>query len=165
MPETPKLIYWDSNVFLSYVNELSDRMPVLDVLFETSSRVAGSVKIHTSTLTQVEVAFAASEQVQQVLDPQIEGRLNALWADPEAIVSVEYHAAIGQVARSLIRSAITEGWSLKPLDAVHLATAQWLSNSGLALEEFHTYDKGLEKFESFLNFTICEPRAEQPRMI
>ena len=119
MPETPKLIYWDSNVFLSYVNELSDRMPVLDVLFETSSRVAGSVKIHTSTLTQVEVAFAASEQVQQVLDPQIEGRLNALWADPEAIVSVEYHAAIGQVARSLIRSAITEGWSLKPLDAVH----------------------------------------------
>ena len=165
MPETPKLIYWDSNVFLSYMNELSDRMPVLDVLFETSSRVAGSVKIHTSTLTQVEVAFAASEQTQQVLDPQVEQALNDLWADQEVVVTVEYHTGIGQIAKSLIRDAITRGWSLKPLDAVHLATAQWLSISGLALEEFHTYDKGLEKFESFLNFTICEPRAEQPRMI
>ena len=165
MPETPKLIYWDSNVFLSYVNELSDRMPVLDVLFETSSRVGGTVNIHTSTLTQVEVAFAASEQTQQVLDPQVEQALNDLWADQEVVVTVEYHIGIGQIAKSLIRDAITRGWSLKPLDAVHLATAQWLSNSGLALEEFHTYDKGLEKFESFLNFTICEPRAEQPRMI
>ena len=165
MPETPKLIYWDSNVFLSYVNEMPDRMPVLDVLFETSGRVGGAVNIHTSTLTQVEVAFAASEQTQQVLDPQVEQALNDLWADQEVVVTVEYHTGIGQIAKSLIRDAITRGWSLKPLDAVHLATAQWLSISGLALEEFHTYDKGLEKFESFLNFTICEPRAEQPRMI
>ncbi len=165
MPETPKLIYWDSNVFLSYVNELSDRMPVLDVLFETSNRVGGTVNIHTSTLTQVEVAFAASEQTQQVLDPQVEQALNDLWADQEVVVTVEYHIGIGQIAKSLIRDAITRGWSLKPLDAVHLATAQWLSHSGLALEEFHTYDKGLEKFESFVDFTICEPYAEQPRMI
>ena len=165
MLETPKLIYWDSNVFLSYLNELSDRMPVLDVLFEASSRVGGTVNIHTSALTQVEVAFAASEQAQQVLDPQVEQALNDLWADQEVVVTVEYHTGIGQIAKSLIRDAITRGWSLKPWDAAHLATAQWLSNSGLALEEFHTYDKGLEKFESFVDFTICEPRAEQPRMI
>lgn len=108
MPETPKLIYWDSNVFLSYVNELSDRMPVLDVLFETSNRVGGTVNIHTSTLTQVEVAFAASEQTQQVLDPQVEQALNDLWADQEVVVTVEYHIGIGQIAKSLIRDAITE---------------------------------------------------------
>ena len=165
MPETPKLIYWDSNAFLSYVNELPDRMPDLDALLEASSKVDGEVKIYTSTLTQVEVAFAASEQTQQVLDPQVEHALNDLWADQEVAVTVEYHTGIGQIAKGLIRDAITRGWSLKPLDAVHLATAQWLSSTGFALEEFHTYDKGLEKFESFVDFTVCEPRAEQPRML
>ena len=83
MPETPKLIYWDSNAFLSYVNEHPDRMPVLDVLLEESSKVGGEVKIYTSTLSHVEVAFGASEQMGQVLDPQIEQMINDLWADPE----------------------------------------------------------------------------------
>lgn len=69
MAETPKPIYWDSNAFLSYVNELPDRMPVLDVLLEASSKIGGEVEIHTSTLSHVEVAFGASEQMRQVLDP------------------------------------------------------------------------------------------------
>ena len=137
----------------------------MDILFETSSRVGSGVKIHTSTLSHVEVAFGASEQARQALDPRTERRIDNLWADTEFIVSVEYHAGIGQIARSLIRSAITEGWSLKPLDAVHLATAQWLSSNNLALEEFQTYDNALMRYEPFVDFTICEPRAEQPRMI
>lgn len=77
----------------------------------------------------------------------------------------EYHAGIGQIAKNLIRNAITNGWSLKPLDAIHLSTAQWLLSSGLMIEEFHTYDNGLMKYESFVDFSICEPYAEQPRMI
>ncbi|MCY4578941.1 MAG: PIN domain-containing protein [Chloroflexi bacterium] len=165
MPETPKLIYWDSNAFLSYMNELPDRMPVLDVLLEASAQVGGAVKIHTSTLAQVEVAFAASEQAQEVLDPRVEQSLNELWADAETVISVEYHVGIGQIARNLIRNAVSRGWSLKPLDAIHLSTAQWLSNSGLALEEFHTYDGRLLKYESLVGFSICEPYTEQPRMI
>ena len=165
MPETPKHIYWDSNAFLSYVNELPDRMPVLDVLLEASRRVGGEVKIHTSTLSHVEVAFGASEQMRQVLDPQIEQMLDALWADAEVVVSVEFHAGIGQIAKNLMRQAITRGWSLKPLDAIHLSTAQWLLNSGLTLDEFHTYDSGLIKYESLIDFRICEPYTEQPRMI
>ena len=165
MPETPKLIYWDSNAFLSYVNELPDRIPVLDVLLEASSKVGGEVKIHTSTLSHVEVAFGASEQVQRALDPQIERRLNDLWADTEVIVSVEYHAGIGRIARDLVRNAITRGWSLKPLDAIHLATAQWLSSSGLNLEEFHTYDNALMKYGALVDFRICEPHTPQPRMV
>ena len=140
-------------------------MPVLDVLLEASSKVGGEVKIHTSTLSHVEVAFGASEQIRQNLDPLIEQMIEGLWADPEVVVPVEYHTGIGQIAKSLIREAITRGWSLKPLDAIHLSTAQWLLSSGLMLEEFHTYDNGLMKYESLVEFRICEPNTEQPRMI
>ena len=140
-------------------------MPVLDVLLEESSKVGGEVKIYTSTLSQVEVAFGASEQTRQVLDPQIEQMINALWADPEAVVPVEYHAGIGRIARSLIRNAVSRGWSLKPLDAIHLSTALWLLDSGLALDEFHTYDNALMKYESLVDFRICEPYTPQPRMV
>ena len=165
MPDTPKLTYWDSNAFLSYVNGLPDRMPVLDALLEASSKVGGEVKIHTSTLSHVEVAFGASEQMRQALEPQIEQMLDNLWADAEVVISVEYHAGIGQIAKSLIRNAVTKGWSLKPLDAIHLATAQWLSISGLALNEFHTYDKALIKYNSLVDYRICEPYISQPRMV
>ena len=165
MLESPETVYWDANVFLSYVNELPERMPVLDVLLEASSEVDGAARIYTSTLSQVEVAFAATEQAQRALDPQVERRINALWDDPDAVVTVEYHAAIGNIAKRLIRSAITMGWSLKPLDPIHLATAQWLSESGIALDEFHTYDRALGKYEALVDFRICEPYTPQPRMI
>ncbi len=164
MPDSRRAIYWDSNVFLSYVNEIPDRVPTLEALLADSASDVGSVKLYTSALTHVEVSFAASEQKQRTLDQEIEQRINHLWSDPRALVSVEYHDAIGQSAKSLIRTAITIGWSLKPLDAIHLATAQWLSTAGLALEEFHTYDKDLKKYESIVGLRIIEPYTPQPRM-
>lgn len=163
MPESPRIVYWDSCVFLSYVNEYPDRIPVLDVLLDESSK--GSIKLHTSTLAQVEVAFSASEQRREALDPQEEQRIDSLWADPEVIVSVEYHDGIGRVARGLMRNAIERGWSLRPLDAVHLATAQWLCDTGLKVEEFHTYDDRLPRYTPIVGFPILEPRTAQPRMI
>ena len=165
MPDTRRIIYWDSNVFLSYLNELPDRMLVLESLLESSSSGVGTLKLHTSTLSQVEVAFAASEQKQQQLDIEVEQRINALWSDPEAVVSVEYHDGIGQLAKGLMRDAIPSGWSLKPLDAIHLATAQWLSDVGIKVDEFHTYDAGLFKYKSIVDFDVCEPNIRQLRMI
>ena len=163
MPDARKVIYWDSCVFLSYVNEMQDRMPVLDELLESSS--GGAVKLHTSTLTHVEVSFAAAEQRKRALDPQVEQRINALWSDPKAVVSVEYHDGIGQIAKGLIRNAITRGWSLKPLDAIHLSTAQWLVSEGLTVEEFHTYEKRLRKYEALVDFSIHEPYIQSPRLL
>ena len=164
MPDTRKIMYWDSCVSLSYVNEMRDRMPVLDVLLE-SSRSGGAVKFYTSTLTHVEVSFAASEQRKRVLDPQAEQRINDLWSDPEVVMSVEYHEGIGQVAKGLIRDAIARGWSLKPLDAIHLATAQWLGSVGLKVEEFHTYDDRLWKYGPIVGFGIREPYTQAPRLL
>ena len=163
MPDTRRIIYWDSCVFLSYVNEMQGRMPVLDALLESTGG-EGTVKLYTSMLTQVEVSFAASEQQERILDPQVEQRIESLWSDPEAVVSVEYHDGIGQVAKGLIRDAITRGWSLKPLDAIHLATAKWLSSEGLQVEEFHTYDDRLYKYGSVVGFSVVEPYTQEPQV-
>ena len=138
MPDTPTILYWDSSAFLSYVNEIPDRIPTLEALLESSAN--GIIELYTSTISHVEVAFGASEQQQRRLDPEIEQQIDSLWSDPKVVVSVEYHGRIGQIARDLMRLAVTRGWSLKPLDAIHLATAQWLSGLGIEIDEFHTYD-------------------------
>ena len=163
MPDSNTDIYWDACAFLSYVNENPERMPVLDALLHSSAD--GNINIHTSSLSRVEVAFAASEQLHRELDSQEEQKIDGLWEDPSTISVVEFHDGIGLQARTLIRGAIARGWKLKPLDAIHLATAQWLISAGFSVAEFHTYDGGLEKYGPLVEFTICEPYTEQPRMI
>ncbi len=163
MPDRKMDIYWDANPFLSYVNEHPGRMPTLGALLENNA--GGGVNTYTSSLSQVEVAFAASEQQRRALDPQEEQKIASLWSAPDAVSLVEYHNDIGQEARTLIRGAITRGWSLKPLDAIHLATAQWLSNVGFTITEFHTYDRALDKYGQIVGFRICEPYTAQPSMI
>lgn len=138
-------------------------MPTLDALLQQSAD--GNKRIYTSALAQVEVAFAASEQQQRALDPEEESGIDGLWEDPNTIVVVEYQPEIGRRARALIREAITHGWSLKPLDAIHLATAQWLMNSGFPIAEFHTYDGQLERYSPVVGLEIREPCVEQPGMI
>ena len=64
MPD--KNTYWDANPFLSYVNQYPERMATLDALLDTAA--GGGIKIYTSAISQVEVAFAASEQHRRRLD-------------------------------------------------------------------------------------------------
>ena len=161
MPDT--YVYWDANPFLSYVNEYPGRMPTLDALLDSAS--SGGIKIYTSALSQVEVAFAASEQKQRVLEPREEQNIDAFWSAPDVIEVVEYHDGIGRQARALIREAIPKGWSLKPIDAIHLATAQWLVLAGFGVDEFHTYDRSLDKYAALVGFKVCEPYTPNPRMI
>ncbi len=165
MPDTRRALYWDANVFLSYINEMPDRIQVLDALLQDSTSDHGTIKLYTSEFSRVEVAFAASEQKQRSLDEEIEQRIDSLWTDPGALVLVEFHSGIGQTARTLMRHALTNGWSLKPPDAIHLATAQWLSSVGLTVDEFHTYDNSLVKYGPIVEFSIMEPYAPQPRML
>ena len=165
MPDAPRIIYWDSCVFLYYVNMIPEHLSLLEQILEDSASDSSSIKIYTSVLSHVEVSFAASEQQNQALDPKIERLISNLWSDPEAVVSVEHHTDIGQLATGLMRDAVTEGQSLKPLDAIHLATARWLSSIGLTVEEFHTYDLRLFNYSSVVGFPIVEPRIENPRML
>lgn len=164
MPNTVTNIYWDANVFLSYVNNEEDKMPTLEELLESNSGSSRTIKLYTSSLSQVEVAFAASERRQQRLSPEVEEQISALWEDSESVVSVEYQEMIGGVAKDLIRDAITKGWSLKPLDAIHLASAQWLFDVGVTVDEFHTYDTGLFKYNDIVSYPIVRPHTPQVRM-
>ena len=79
MPDGRRVVYWDANVFLSYVNEISNRMPVLDALLKDSASTDGAVTLYTAELSRVEVAFGASEQKRQALDPQVEQIIDNLW--------------------------------------------------------------------------------------
>ena len=135
MPENQRIVYWDSCVFLSYINDMPDRIPVLSALLASSGKDA--IRLYTSALSKVEVSFGAVEKSGHALNPAVEQQITNLWTDPGAIVSVEFHDDIGKEATRLIRDGITQGWSLKPLDAIHLAKAQWLSlTQGYKLKNF-----------------------------
>lgn len=156
----PKTIYWDANCFLAYVNEETDRVDVLNELLVLSA--SGEIKLYASTISQVEVAFSDSERRRGVLEPETERRIDSLWNGNSAGVaivnSVDFNDEIGGIAKNLMRHSIARGWSLKPLDAIHLATAQWLPNLGAQVDEFHTYDGGLSRYSPIVGFPVSEPR-------
>ena len=159
-------IYWDSDVWLSYINAYPERMPVLDALLNDSASTVGDIEIVTSTISQTEVAFALVEQNNSAPDISIEQKIDSLWGDTKAITLIEYHTVIAVEARSLIRMGLQYKWSLKPLDAIHLATAKWFD-----VTEFHTYDTRLTRYSSEVGFPILEPHvaggpaATQPPLI
>ena len=160
MPSQRQRIYWDADVWLSYINGEADRLPMLDALLADSSSPKGNIEIYTSQISEVEVAFAKSEQDNKVLDPDVEKQIDELWADRDALKTIEYHHTIGIQARAIIRLAIEKGWQLKPMDAIHLATAKQCQAT-----EFHTYDKRLLKYSNDIGFPIVEPHVIAPRMI
>lgn len=163
MPNAATEIYWDSDCFLSYLNAVPERIAVVETLLESSAR--GEVNLYTSAVSQVEVAFGVWEREQQSLDPDVERRLDDLWADAKVVTVIEYHNRILLTARRMIRDAVAQNWSLKPMDAIQLATAHWLRREGVAVTEFHTYDRRLFKYEDICGFPILEPHVEQPNLL
>ena len=159
MPNEPNPIYWDAPVWLSYINGEDDRLPILDTILADSSSNKGTVKIYTSTLSQVEVAFAKSEEENKALNPEIESEIDQLWADRNTLQLVEFHSNIGIEARSFMRMALANGWKLKPMDAIHLATAKTCKAI-----EFQTYDERLLKYSDSLGISIVLPHTQKPRM-
>ena len=157
-----KSVYWDANVFLSYVNAMPGHMPVIDALLEQSLNSA--ITIYTSGLSRVEVAFADSERQVRAPSPEIESQINRFWEDESAITSIEVLPGITLIARGMMREGLTRGWSLKPSDAIHLATAQWLLDEGFSVDEFHTYDASLFKYADVVGFDVLEPYVEQRKL-
>ncbi len=152
------IAYVDANVCLSYVNDDADRVPTIEAILEDAQQ--SSLTLFTSELSIVEVAFAAAEQHQQALSPESEDRIDALWMPGSPIRLVEYYRLIGDDARSLIRMAVAKGWSLKPMDAIHLATARRME-----AEDFYTYDERLFKFDSEVGLKVCPPYTSRPRLL
>jgi predicted nucleic acid-binding protein len=154
MADKPPLIYWDANVFLSYVDGDQDRIPDIDEFFRKAR--AGEVEIVTSTLSIVEVAFGSEEKTGRALDAETRNAIDELWKPGGAVTLVEFFPLVALDARGLIRTAMTRGWSLKAADAIHLATAMRQSVSAI-----HTYESGWRKYSPDIGCPISEPQHPQ----
>lgn len=159
MPGRPQFIYWDSCVFLSYIDADKDRIDVLDAIFDDIQRSNGAKKIITSILTKTEVIASAEERATKTLSLEVEQKIDALWNDDSVVGIIEFHDGIAIKARKLMRKALEQGWSLKPADAIHLASAQWLG-----VDEIHTYDDKWPRYSMMVGCKICEPYTSQLRL-
>lgn len=154
MADAVELLYWDSCVFLSLINGHPDRAPNIATFIELAEK--GKLKIVTSMLSIVEVAFASQEQAAGVLSPEAEAAITGLWRPPSPITLHEFHVVIANGARELMRSALLNKTSLKPADAIHLSTARTIGAA-----RFHTYDEGLDKYAGLIGAKIERPLPNQ----
>jgi predicted nucleic acid-binding protein len=157
--DEPRFVYWDACVFISLLNSDPVRADVAkEILQQFETEKNGQVV--TSATSKVEVAYVASERANRVLDESIIERMDQWWEASPIIQVVEFHDDVALLARDLIRRAILDKWQLKPIDAIHLATAQWID-----AKEFHTYDgRLLEKGERLVSFAVREPHVLQNRL-
>lgn len=159
MPK-PDYVYWDSCIFISQLNGDATRTPDIAGVLQEIDDSHGGRKIATSAVSKVEVAFASGERSGQSLDPAVEKKIDDMWADDTHMEMVDLHEYISRKARDLIRQCVAEGKPpIKPLDAIHVATAQWLGAT-----ELHTYDDRLLKCQRIGSLTICKPHALMPRL-
>jgi predicted nucleic acid-binding protein len=155
MADELRRIYWDANVILSYLNEVPDRVPTIEELFRQAR--AKEIELLTSSVSRVEVAYVQSERADGELDADADEAINALWLPGSPIKTVEFYDLIADGAKQLIRRGISQEWgSLKPLDAIHLATAERME-----VAEMHSYDDRVQKWSGKLGFQVSDAQLEQ----
>ena len=158
MPDDPRMIYWDSCLFLHYIEGTPEWMPILDSLIDEASKAGSTLVIVTSTLSIVEVAYAKAEKSRRVLDPAVVAGMDALWADRSAVQLVEFDQVIARDARDLMRRSIEIARKLTPADAIHLATARVMQVS-----ECQTTDEAMKRWND-LGFPVKDPWTPSPRL-
>jgi len=155
-----RLIYWDADIFLSYINEYPDRLPTIDAILEEISK-RDKDKIVTSYITKVEVAWASVEYENRLLSEDEEKRIDVLWNDSSVVEFVDFNDRIALLARDFMRRGMQGGGKrLRTNDAIHLASAVWVG----ALE-INTYNlKDFKYFQDLVEIPIREPFIEQPKL-
>lgn len=88
-------------MFLSYIQKDASRIAVIEGIWEEISNNKGS-KIITSSVSILEVAFAAYEKTGGILDAEVAEKLDKMWRDP-SILLVEAAPFIMYKARDLMR--------------------------------------------------------------
>lgn len=165
----PKFIYFDSSVFLAYFN--GDELHLSNIEAVLAEIKRDEMKLITSSFTVIEVAYIQHERLKGKFAEKDEERLDEFWANAEVVLLVDLNPFITKIARDLVRTAKQNGHSLKPGDAVHLATAKWVSEvfrekgEPQIIREIHAIDEQIEKFSTLVGLTICPPQPLQPRLL
>jgi predicted nucleic acid-binding protein len=145
-----RLVYWDSDAFISRIERTPDRIQALEELTDAAER--GQVRIVASILAMAETAKLG--QLADLLPEQHEQMIVDFFDNPYITVRpLDYFVA--QEARRLVRAHGFGG-----ADAVHVATA--ILN---AVPTYHTWDGKLLKADGHIEgLHLEEPQCTQPRM-
>ena len=133
--------YWDSNVFLGWLNNEQKCFDICNALIEDAR--SGKHRLVTSTLTYVEVFWIRGGLPQ----PQQIDAIKALFGH-SCIVPAELDHPTADLARELMFE-FSQNDGLQAKDAVHLATAIRARALG-NVECFDTWDGGLANLEGQL---------------
>jgi hypothetical protein len=131
--------YWDSNAFLGWLAEESDKVPYCKPVLDAAE--SGGLTIVTSALTIAEVLWLKGQKkLPSTQAKQIEAFFRHRW-----IVVREVDRFVAEDARQLVWER-----NVTPKDAIHLATAL---RQDVVMDQFDTFDGGLIK----LSGTLGEP--------
>ena len=136
MLSRPPVSYWDACLFIHYAAADPEWIEILDAMVGEAR--SSDRAIATATLSRVEAAFTPLERDQRALSPKVDEAMSAMFDDFTLIQMVEFDGDVAADARRLMRMAIAEGRSLKPADAVHVASAR-----ALGVEVLYTTDSKL----------------------
>ncbi len=157
----PTLIYWDADVFLSFLNVTPNRILIVDAILDRV-RKNNNETIVTSTISKVEVAYITQEKINRAISQEEETRIDNLWNDNSIVEMIEFTDDISLIARDFIRQGINRGGGrLKPMDAIHIASAVWIGSI-----EFNTYNlNDYRAYENLVDFQIRKPFVNQSRLL
>jgi predicted nucleic acid-binding protein len=153
-----KLIYWDTSVFLSYLNAIPDRIPILQAILDNCSKDKNQI-IVTSTISKVEVAWVAHEKLNRLLSLEELNRIDSLWNDTSVVEFIEFHDDIAILARDIMRAGMSKGWKLRTNDAIHLASAK-----SVECQEINVYDDKWAKYKEIIGIDIIKPFVPQLKL-
>lgn len=155
MPSDLPRVYFDACVFIDFIANHPERARTIGGFLELSLK--NEIDIVTSTASIVEVSHILSEKESRKIDPNIEAKIDAMFNDDRVIKLIDFSPVIARDARFLVRDSIASPTNiLKPLDAVHLASAERLK-----VREFLTYDKKILLHNGRFSFPIHIPFSER----
>ena len=151
MKEEIRRQYWDSSVFVAYLNEEQGRSGTVEDLLNSAH--AGNVEIVTSSFALVEVLKLKGSQP---ISERAEQELVSFFEYP----FIKFFDADRNVCEQARRFVWKHG--LKPKDAVHLATAD-IAASRVGIDEFFTWDNDFIKFSGtgIVPFPLSQPYMQQ----
>lgn len=154
MPKAPsRTICWDSCTFVSYIEGTRDRIRDLRAVFEEA--INKEIRLAASAVCITEVAFVAAERSGGP-SPQVEREIDKLWMPGSPIQIIDYSQLIASKAQKLLRHKLANDLHLKPLDAIHIATAMQIKATAL-----HTFDERLWDWSSTAGVAVQRPKPIQ----